>query len=340
MLILGIESTCDETGIALVQNGRTILANEISSSVTLHKKYGGVIPEIAAREQIKIIIPLISQVVSKNLIARIDAIAVSYGPGLIGSLLVGVETAKALAVAWDKKLIAVNHLVGHFYASWLSAGNEPIFPAIGLIVSGGHTDLLLFESHKKYKHLGGTNDDAAGEAFDKIARFLGLGYPGGPEIELVARKFETRNSCLAGRQVKLETIDFPRPMINSQDFDFSFSGLKTSVVNLVHGSQLMVHRKSEIAFEFQEAVCDVLVSKTIRAAKKFGVKSIVVGGGVAANSRLRNQLTAAGLKFGISVFLPEKILSVDNGAMIAAAAFYNQNFVDPITLSADSSLYF
>lgn len=334
MLILGIESTCDETGVALVKNGRTIFRNEISSSVSLHKKYGGVIPEIAAREQIKIIIQLLEQVVSINLITKIDAIAVSYGPGLIGSLLVGVETAKALAAAWDKKLIAVNHLVGHFYASWLSAGSEPVFPCVGLIVSGGHTDLLLFENYKTYRHLGGTNDDASGEAFDKIARFLGLGYPGGPEIEQTANKFDIQNS-------KFKKISFPRPMINSPDFNFSFSGLKTSVVNYVNTNNIKGDDDiSRVAYYFQDAVAEVLVSKTINAAKKYKVKSIVVGGGVAANSRLRSLLISNGLQSKISVFFPEKILSVDNGAMIAAAAFYQQDYVNPITLSSDSSLYF
>ncbi len=347
MLILGIESTCDETGIALVKDGRTILRNEISSSVPLHKKYGGVIPEIAAREQIKIIIPLVEQVVSKDIITKIDAIAVSYGPGLIGSLLVGVETAKALAVAWDKKLIAVNHLVGHVYSNWLQLESNskletrnskpPVFPLVALVVSGGHTDLLFFDDHKNYQHLGGTNDDAAGEAFDKIARFLGLSYPGGSEIERLA----------AGYKVSELSFKFPRPMINSQDFNFSFSGLKTAVANLVHSSQFTVHSREEIAFAFQEAICDVLVSKTVKAAKKYKAKSIVVGGGVAANSRLRSQLMVhslpagkAGSSTGIETFFPPKYLSVDNGAMIAAAAFFNQNFVDPVTLSADSSIYF
>lgn len=338
MLILGIESTCDETGIALVRDGRIILRNEISSSVPFYKKYGGVIPEIAAREQVKIIIPLLEEVVSKVDIAKIDAIAVSYGPGLIGSLLVGVETAKVLALAWDKKLIAVNHLIGHFYSNWLqleSNSKLPKFPCIGLIVSGGHTDLLLFESHKKYKHLGGTNDDAAGEAFDKIARFLGLAYPGGPEIEKIANEFEIRST-------KLENIMFPRPMIYSSDFDFSFSGLKTSVVNYVvkNNVKLEPNNVSRIAYYFQEAAVDVLVSKTIKAAKRHGAKSIVVGGGVAANKRLRSRLSYQCSLSGIATFSPKKNLSVDNGAMIAAAAFFNQNFVDPLVLSADSSLYF
>ncbi len=336
MLILGIESTCDETGVALVKDGRTILKNVISSSVPLHKEYGGVIPEIAAREQIKIIIPLIEQAIESVPISQIDAIAVSYGPGLIGSLLIGVETAKTLAVAWNKKLIAVNHLVGHFYAAWLSADKLPKFPIVGLIVSGGHTDLLFFENHSKFKHLGGTNDDAAGEAFDKIARFLGLGYPGGPEIELAARKFEIHNTKFETKQ-----IFFPRPMINSQDFSFSFSGLKTSVVNYVMKND--IKSKSDIAkvaYYFQEAAVDVLVSKTIKAAKKYNAKSIVVGGGVAANNKLRSQLIVHSSLIGIKTFFPLKNLSVDNGAMIASAAFFHQNFVDPLTLTADPSLYF
>jgi N6-L-threonylcarbamoyladenine synthase len=334
MLILGIESTCDETGIALVENGRTILKNEMSSSVLLHQKYGGVIPEIAAREQLKIVIPLLSQIVSRKIVSKIDAIAVSFGPGLIGSLLVGVETAKALALAWDKKLIAVNHLVGHFYASWLSKGKPPSFPCIGLVVSGGHTDLLLFQNHKKYRHLGGTNDDAAGEAFDKIARFLDLGYPGGPEIEKLAEDF-------AKEMDNGGSIRFPRPVINSPDFNFSFSGLKTSVVNYVNNfDDKSSVNFSKIAFYFQEAIVDVLISKTLKAANKYGAKSIVVGGGVAANSILRSQLKIRCNELKIKSFFPEKAYSVDNGAMIASAAFFNQNSVDPLTLVADSGLYF
>ena len=348
MTTLGIESTCDETGVALVRDGNRIIANVVSSSILMHQKYGGVVPEVAAREQIKVIIPCLKEALESvgNPQKSIDAIAVSYGPGLVGSLLVGVETAKTLALIWDKPLIAVNHLLGHIYANWVN--QAPKFPLVALVVSGGHTDLILMKRHGTYRWLGGTLDDAAGEAFDKVARVLGLGYPGGPEIEKLASQSEK------------STVKLPRPKINDNDFDFSFSGLKTAVINLVHssprsatnfakasmvkkasrGEQFVVHGKGEIAFEFQNAICDVLVKKTVSAAMKFGVRSIVVGGGVAANSVLRHQMSDAGRKNGIDVYFPPKEMAVDNGAMIAAAAFYNQEFVDPLKLQADPGLHF
>ena len=277
----------------------------------------------------------------------IDAIAVSFGPGLVGSLLVGVETAKALAYALGKPLIAVNHLEGHIYSNWLESNSKseirnpkPKFPLIGLIVSGGHTDLILMRRHGDFKLLGSTLDDACGEAFDKVAKFLGLGYPGGPEIERVAQQFTVHSSQF--------TVNLPRPMIGSSDFNFSFSGLKTAVVNEVKrqttlrkfSAQANDKRREEIAYEFQKAVCDVLISKTVRAAKKYRVKSIAVGGGVAANNRLRSQLTVHSSEIGIPVYFPEKKFSVDNGAMIAAAAFYKNKTVDPLKLFADSNLHF
>ena len=259
MKILGIETTCDETGAAVVKDGRKLLSNVVSSSVDLQKKYGGVVPEVAAREQIKVIIPVIEEALikasqilnSKHEILNksqkskiqnwakknIDAIAISHGPGLIGSLLIGVETAKSLALAWEKPLIGVNHLVGHIYANWISLDNKPKFPLIALIVSGGHTDLILMRKHGDFKLIGTTLDDSAGEAFDKVARLLGLGYPGGPEIERVARQLTVDGSQL--------TVKLPRPMIGSGDFNFSFSGLKTAVVNLVHSDEAIVHSKEK-----------------------------------------------------------------------------------------------
>lgn len=359
MTILGVETTCDETGVGIVCDGREVLANVVSSSASLHKKYKGVVPEIAAREQVKVLIPAISEAISTSGVEliNIDAIAVAYGPGLVGSLLVGVETAKTLALVLKKPLIPINHLIGHVYANWLTVigspsdaqalagrrftgeygepitvNREPEFPLVALIASGGHTDLILMTDHGKFKWLGGTRDDAAGEVFDKVARVLGLGYPGGPEIERVARQFTVDGSQLM--------VKFPRPMINEDNYDFSFSGLKTAVVNSVNGSQLTVHGLPEIAFEFQKAICDVLVTKTIKAAKKFGAKSIVVGGGVAASSFLRSLFSVHGSRLGLPIFFPSKELSVDNGAMIAAAAFYNQKIVGPLRLQANPSLYF
>lgn len=352
MLILGIESTCDETGVALVEDGRRVIASELASSSSFFEKWGGVIPEIAAREQVKVIVPVLSQVLDQYTPDKIHAIAVSSGPGLIGSLLIGVETAKVLALAWGKPLIAVNHLVGHIYANWLGKDiiDSPQFPLIALIVSGGHTDLVLMKSHRDFKLLGSTLDDAAGEAYDKVAKVLGLGYPGGPLIEELATRY----------RVPVErTFSFPRPMIGENNFDFSFSGLKTAVVNRVRGKEdrgkrveggkgvledggkrIELHRKvaEEIAYEFQNAAVEVLVFKTLKAAKKFGVKAIVVGGGVAANQYLRSTLENADSNF--KIFFPEKKFSVDNGAMIASAAFFKNTKIDALELSADTSLHF
>lgn len=378
MIILGIESTCDETGAAVVKDGRLILSNVVASSVKLHKKYAGVVPEVAAREQVKVIISVIKECLlsmanrlsindEQLTIKHIDAIAVAHGPGLVGSLLVGVETAKALALVWDKPLIPVNHLIGHVYANWLledvnrrslivnrskrkpyerlAMDDEPIFPLIGLIVSGGHTDLILMTDHGHYNWLGGTLDDAAGEAFDKVARVLGLGYPGGPEIERVASSW----SLVTSNKKQVISHHFPRPMINSNDFDFSFSGLKTAVVNYVSQLSSIKGQVSAIAYEFQQAIVDVLVTKTSRAAKKYQAKSIVVGGGVAANQLLRSELTrfasearraVHGSRSGIPVFFPAKDLSIDNGAMIAAAANFIKKSVNSLKVSADPGLYF
>lgn len=333
MNILGVETTCDETSASVVINGKRLVSNVVASSLSLHKKYGGVVPEVAAREQVKVIIPVIKKaLVDAGMLQHdLDAIAVAHGPGLAGSLLVGVETTKVLATVWDLPLVPINHLIGHIYANWVSHGSKnPEFPIVALIVSGGHTDLILMKGHGKYQWLGGTLDDAAGEAFDKVARVLGLGYPGGPEIERVSKDYGLR------------TTDYrlPRPMINEDNFDFSFSGIKTAVANIVHGSQFTVHSKSKIAAEFQNAVVDVLVEKTIRAAKKFMAKEILVGGGVAANSQLRQRMSGVGSEEKINVRFPTTNLSVDNGAMIAAAAFYNFRKTKAEMLQANPGLYF
>lgn len=295
MKILGIETSCDETAAAIVQDGTKIISNVIASSQDIHAKYGGIIPGNAAREQVKSIIPVIKEA----LVTDIDAIAVTVGPGLIGSLLVGVETAKTLALVWKKPIVPVNHLVGHIYANWIDSGRGqndiPEFPAIVLIVSGGHTELVLMKGHGQFKLIGGTRDDAAGECFDKCARILNLGYPGGPAIEKAA--------------VKNNLYKLPRPMINQKNYDFSFSGLKTAVMNSKEKN------KNFLAYELQEAITDVLVKKTLRAAEEFQPKSILLCGGVAANKKLREKIPQA--------IVPPINLCTDNAAYIASAAFFN-----------------
>lgn len=331
MIILGVECTCDETGVALVENGSKVIIIKIASSSDILQKYGGIVPEVAAREQVKVIIPLIRQVIENFSVFDIDAFAVSYGPGLIGSLLIGVETMKVLSLIYNKPLIAVNHLEAHFYANFLEVENAPKLPAIGLVVSGGHTDLVYVKDHGKFEHIGGTMDDAAGEAFDKIARYLNLKYPGGPEIENRATQYKFNNSI----------NPFPLPLLYSDDFNFSFSGLKTAIINFILKNKLDINDKNVqmVSYYFQKSIIEILVKKTLTAAKKYKVKSIIVGGGVAANESLKVFMREkAGYDF--NVFFPEKSLSVDNGAMIAASAFYHQNFIEPIFLCADPNLYF
>lgn len=342
MLILSIESSCDETGAAIIQgdsknNKVKLLSNSLATSLSIHSNTGGIIPENAAREQIKFIIPVIREAIEKaNInISGIDAVAVTYGPGLIGSLLIGVETAKALSMAWDKPLIPTNHLLGHIYANFIDDETNPQdkieFPALSLIVSGGHTDLVLIKNHQDFKWLGGTRDDAAGEAMDKVGRLLGLPYPGGPHIEKAA---------LTGDENK---YNFPKPLMGSGDFDFSFSGLKTAVLREVQShKQLDEQTISDICASFQKTVIDVLVRKTLTAAEKYNVKSILLGGGVAANSKLREELQTAIDKSDIDAkfFVPSRKLCTDNGAMIGAAAFYNDDFLDFRKVDANPNLYF
>lgn len=346
MIILGIETSCDETAAAVVENGQKILANVISSSESFHKRFGGIIPEKAAREQIKYIIPVINQalkemaVTSKNQRGLIDAIAVTAGPGLIGSLLVGVETAKTLSFLFQKPLIPVNHLMGHIYANFLELTNLPQLPAICLVVSGGHTDLLLMNKNHTFKHLGGTRDDAAGECFDKCARMLGLGYPGGPVIQKAAFKFHSGKQAIINCKVKL-----PRPMMYEKNFDFSFSGLKTAVLTLVRSKKKFSHLSIQqfnnlLAFEIQEAISDVLTYKTLKAVEKFQVKSVLIGGGVAANQRLRKKLQAKCQKLPIKLFVPPAKLCTDNAAVTAATAFFQNQPVNWRYLKPNPSLYF
>ena len=280
MKILAIESSCDETAASVVENGVTILSNVVASSAAMHAKYGGIVPEIAAREQLKCIIPTIKEAMRDH-----DAIAVSIGPGLIGSLLVGIETAKTMAMVTKKPLIPVNHVLAHMFANFIDNPNIE-FPAISLVVSGGHTELFLMESHKKITWLGGTLDDAAGEAFDKTARLLGFENRGGPAIQEAAAK------SIKDKSTNPKII-LPRPMMYDKTLNFSFSGLKTAILrevnHLKEGNLLNDTHIHNLAFEVQEAITDVLVSKTLHAAKLHNAKSIILSGGVAANLRLTGE---------------------------------------------------
>jgi len=380
--ILGIETSCDETAASIVENGTIILSNIVSSSLPLHAKTGGIIPENAARQQIKYIIPVIKKAIEAH--KDFDAIAVTFGPGLIGSLLVGIETAKTLAYVLKKPIVPVNHLIGHIYANFVKeqtpaflslrgsqdeasseiaallsvARNDNIeFPAIVLIVSGGHTDLLLMKNHGNLKWLGGTRDDAAGEAFDKIARLLNLSYPGGPSIEKAAKNGNSK------------AFNLPRPMINSNDFDFSFSGLKTAVLREVQHHNVILRAKPEesqqqkilrgvytersecahndifiknIAASVQQAIIDVLAKKTFRAAQKYKVKSILLSGGVSANQALRDEFELYARRYTLdaNIFYPDKNLCTDNAAMIASAAFFNYKETPWQKITVNPELYF
>ncbi|MBS3970324.1 MAG: tRNA (adenosine(37)-N6)-threonylcarbamoyltransferase complex transferase subunit TsaD [Clostridia bacterium] len=312
MLILGIETSCDETSAAVINHGNKILSNVISSQISTHQPYGGVVPEIASRKHLENIIPVISEAMDQADVSfkELDAIAVTYGPGLAGALLVGVSAAKALAYSLGKPLIGVNHLDGHIYASFLEHTIQ--MPLVCLVVSGGHTSLVYMEDHDQRNLLGATRDDAAGEVFDKIARKMNLGYPGGPIIEKMA---------LEGQ----ETIDFPRAWLEPDSLDFSFSGLKTSVINYLHKKEQIGEEINvpDIAASFQKAIFEVLVTKTIGAAETKNVKSIVLAGGVAANSYFKNWMTQEAGKKGIKVYYPSPVLCTDNAAMIACAGYYN-----------------
>ncbi len=325
MKILGIETSCDETAAAIVEDGVKVISEAVASSRELHEKTGGIVPEIAARKQVEFIVPVLDLTLQKAGISResasreIAAIAVTVGPGLIGSLIVGVSAAKALGVAWELPVIPVNHLVGHIYGNFVEYSNfSPIkidFPAVGLIVSGGHTDLVLMRGHGDLVYLGGTVDDAAGEAFDKTARLLGIAdYLGGAKLSLIAAKCE--HNTLAGK--------FPRPKITDEDFDFSFSGLKTAVKRGVEHDNLLENYPPEvIACEFESAVVDVLVKKTCVAAEKYNARTILLGGGVSANTQLRSRMKLAAKNIGIPVSIPPIGLCTDNAIYIASAAYFN-----------------
>ncbi len=307
MNVLGIETSCDETALAVVRDGRHILSNVVASQVSLHARYGGVVPELASRQHVQAIVPALDEALERAScrLAEIDAVAVTFGPGLAGALLVGVNFAKALAYALSLPLVAVNHLEAHIYAAWLDRDEAPQFPALALIVSGGHSDVVLMEGHGRYRRLGETVDDAAGEAFDKVARLLGLGFPGGPAIDRLAATVEATSLRLPRARLK-------RP------YDFSFSGLKTKVARMVRGEEGDVPATGELAAAFQESVVDSLVTKGLQAALDHEAKCVILSGGVAANSRLRSVLAQ---RSPLPVLAPPPDLCTDNGAMVAACGY-------------------
>lgn len=327
VIILGIETSCDETSAAVVRNGREVLGHKIASQIELHKKYGGVVPEIASRKHIEVINPLIDETLEEAGITLkdLDAVAVTNGPGLVGALLVGVATAKALAYGLYIPLIGVHHIEGHISANYI-AHQELTPPFISLVVSGGHSHLIWVKDYGEYEILGQTLDDAAGEAYDKIARTLGLGYPGGPIIDKLARKGDSN------------FVEFPRPNIKEPHYNFSFSGLKTAVINYLHNldQRGQEYRVEDIAASFQQAVVDVLVDKTIKAARDINAKKVVLAGGVAANSALRGQLGQSCQQEGIKLFYPNPLLCTDNGAMIACAGYYRlmKGYISDLALNA------
>ena len=331
MNILAIESSCDETAAAVVQDGRKVLSNIISSQIEIHKLYGGVVHEIASRKHIEKVIQVVDEALKEASLTmdEIDAVAVTYGPGLVGALLVGVSAAKSIAFAHNKPLIGVHHIEGHISANYIE--NEELEPPfLCLVVSGGHTNLVIVKDYGEYEVLGKTRDDAAGEAFDKVARAIGLGYPGGPKIQKISEE---------GNK---DAIAFPRAKVADNPFDFSFSGLKSSVLNYINSCEMKGEEinKADIAASFQEAVVDVLVSHTIEGAKQLGFKKIAMAGGVASNAVLREEMKEACERRGFIFYHPSPILCTDNAAMIGAAAYYDykKGLISDLTLNAVPSL--
>jgi tRNA N6-adenosine threonylcarbamoyltransferase len=325
--ILGIETSCDETAAAVVERATEVRSSVVASQIDRHARYGGVVPEIASRAHVEMLMPVVAQALVEAGVAddEIDAVAATVGPGLVGSLLVGVSAAKALALVWGVPFVAVNHLEGHLYAAFLEEPDLDL-PLVVLLVSGGHTLLVHMEDHGRYHLLGSTIDDAAGEAFDKVARFLGLGYPGGPVIDKLATQGDPH------------AIAFPRAMVGrtgDDRHDFSFSGLKTAVVNHVrHHPDVAT---ADVAASFQEAVVDVLVTKARRAAREVGAKGLCLGGGVAANSALRTRFAEACAEDGIRSFVPSRAMCTDNAAMIAAAAWWRLRADGPSPLDTGAT---
>ncbi|WP_347561263.1 tRNA (adenosine(37)-N6)-threonylcarbamoyltransferase complex transferase subunit TsaD [Senegalia massiliensis] len=331
VITLGVETSCDETSIAIVKNGREVLTNRISSQIDLHKKFGGVVPEVASRKHIETIDYILDDALNEAKLSLndIDNIAVTYGPGLVGALLVGLSYAKALSFALDKPLIGVNHIEGHISANYIEYPDlKP--PFVCLIVSGGHSHLVYIKDYGKYEILGRTRDDAAGEAFDKIARAMNLGYPGGPIIDDLAKK---------GNE---DAIDFPRSYLEEDSFDFSFSGLKSAVLNYLNsmkqkGEDIVVE---DVCASFQNAVIEVLVDKTVKLANMKNSKIIAIAGGVASNSGLRELMKKKAGEYNIEVKYPSRLLCTDNAAMIASAGYYNyiNNKYSDLSLNAVPNL--
>lgn len=352
MIILGVETSCDETAAAIIKTKRNkieVLSNIVSSQIKLHKKWGGVVPNLAAREHLKNILPIIDACLKEagRIPAEIDLLTVTNGPGLIPALLIGANAVKALAYVWKKPLIGIHHIEGHIYANFVGENNKTQktnpkqkkakFPILCLVVSGGHTQLVLMKKHLNYKIIGQTLDDAAGEAFDKVARILGLGYPGGPAIATNvaiaadhrrqnAEKNE-KNQRKSASNLRNSALRLPRPMINKNNFDFSFSGLKTAVLYTVKKNpQILKNKKliSQLCAEFQQAVIDVLIHKTLKAAQKYDPKTILLAGGVSANQELRKQL-GIGIKKKLKnalYIIPDTLYCIDNAAMIAVAGYF------------------
>ncbi len=334
MRVLAIETSCDDTGAAVILDGRKILSNIVSSQVPIHQKYGGVVPELASRKHIESIVPIVTAALegANVTLKEMDGLAVTQGPGLVGSLLVGLSFAKSIAFATGLPFIGVNHIEAHLSAIFLEE-NPPRFPFIGLVVSGGHTSLFRMDGFGKYKRLGQTRDDAAGEAFDKVAKLLGLGYPGGPIIDELSKSGDPK------------AVRFPRPILSKNSFDFSFSGLKTAVVNYVkaHPEPSGGYSKDlikDIVSSFQEAVVEVLVKKTVQAAQDQGLKRIVLSGGVAANQRLRQRIEEECIGRKFKVHLPSPSFCTDNAAMVGVVGYeyLKRGIRSPYSLNAFSNL--
>ena len=312
-IILAIESSCDETAVAIIKNGHQILSNVVSTQIAIHRRYGGVVPEIASRKHLELINAVVQEALeqAKLQLEDVTHIAVTYGPGLVGALLVGVATAKALAFASNKPLIGVHHIEGHICANFL-VKQDLHFPLVCLVVSGGHTNIIKITDHGQYLLLGQTKDDAAGEAYDKIARAIGLPYPGGPQIEKLAKEGNPH------------AIEFPRAHVDDAPYDFSFSGIKSAVLNYINSCEMkqIEINKADLVASFQNAVVEALVSRAIRLTEEMHIKKLAIAGGVASNSALRAALTRECDSHGIQFYSPSPILCTDNAAMIGAAAYY------------------
>jgi len=330
MIILAIETSCDETAAAIIRNGREVLSNAISSQIALHEKFGGVVPEVASRMHVEKMNPIIEEALEDAglTLQEVDAIAVTYGPGLVGALLVGLAEAKALAFALDIPLIGVHHIEGHISANYIEHDLKP--PFLCMVVSGGHSHLVKVEDYGSYTILGRTRDDAVGEAYDKVARSIGLGYPGGPKIDRLAKEGNGK------------AIDFPRAYLEAGSYDFSFSGVKSAVLNYLNKMKMKneVIVPADVAASFQEAVVEVIVNKTMSAAKAEGLNNIAMAGGVASNSRLRQAMTEAAERNGYKLYYPSPIYCTDNAAMIGVAGYYDyqKGLVHGMDLNAVSNL--